>query len=380
MFSDIFGFVMKDVYSQIDQWSKTGIRTAVARVVGLKGSGPRDPGATMVMNDRGEVVGSVSGGCVEGAVVLEGEALLAGHRAPGVVSFGYSDDDAFAVGLTCGGTISIFLDIVEPSPNETWGAIVSALRSNEPIALATVIAKAIDEGPTVGESLIVKLNGDHSLSFSDRNLARVVTRDAKAFLEAGVTTTRHYGAGGEANRDDLEVFIESFVPAPRLIIFGAVDFTAALAAAGKLLGYHVTVCDAREVFSTPARFPMADEVVCDWPQRYLESIVVPLTPRDAVCVLTHDMKFDVPAIVSALNSEVGYLGAMGSRKTHEKRIERLREAGVGEEGIERVMAPIGIDLGARTPEETAIAICAEMIATRTGRSVPSLRDGTGSIH
>ena len=371
---------MKDVYSQIDQWSKTGIRTAVARVVGLKGSGPRDPGATMVMNDRGEVVGSVSGGCVEGAVVLEGEALLSGHRAPGVVSFGYSDDDAFAVGLTCGGTISIFLDIVEPSPNETWGAIVSALQSNEPIALATVIAKAIDEGPTVGESLIVKLNGDHSLSFSDRNLARVVTRDAKAFLEAGVTTTRHYGASGEANQDDLEVFIESFVPAPRLVIFGAVDFTAALAAAGKLLGYHVTVCDAREVFSTPARFPMADEVVCDWPQRYLESIVVPLTPRDAVCVLTHDMKFDVPAIVSALNSEVGYLGAMGSRKTHEKRIERLREAGVGEEGIERVMAPIGIDLGARTPEETAIAICAEMIATRTGRSVPSLRDGTGSIH
>lgn len=371
---------MKDIYPQIEQWSKSGIRTVVARVVGLKGSGPRDPGATMVMNDRGEVVGSVSGGCVEGAVVLEGEALLLGQRSPGVVSFGYSDDDAFAVGLTCGGTISIFLDVIEPSRDQNWARIVSALQSGEPMALATVIARTRNQGPAVGESLVIDLDGKCSQFFSDHDLARVIARDARAFLEAGVTTIRHYGVKGEANSDDLEVFIESFVPAPRLIIFGAVDFTAALAAAGKLLGYHVTVCDAREVFSTPERFPMADEVVCDWPQRYLDSILVPLNSRDAVCVLTHDMKFDVPAIVSALNTEVGYLGAMGSRRTHEKRIERLRESGVSEEGIKRIMAPIGIDLGARTPEETAIAICAEMIAARTGRSVPSLRDGTGSIH
>jgi xanthine dehydrogenase accessory factor len=176
------------------------------------------------------------------------------------------------------------------------------------------------------------------------------------------------------------VFIESFAPPPRLVIFGAVDFTAALARAGKVLGYRVTVCDARAVFATVQRFPMADEVVNDWPDRYLTKIGDELGPRDAVCVLTHDHKFDVPALVGALDTGAGYIGAMGSRRTHDDRVRRLREAGVDDDGLARIMAPIGLDIGARTPEETAIAICAEIIALRTGRHAPSLRDGSGPIH
>jgi xanthine dehydrogenase accessory factor len=180
---------------------------------------------------------------------------------------------------------------------------------------------------------------------------------------------------------EVEVFTEVFAPPPRMIIFGAVDFTAALASAGKLLGFHVVVCDARAVFATPERFPMADEVVVEWPDRYLDRAGQDLGPRDAVCVLTHDTKFDVPAVRAALRTQVGYLGAMGSRRTHEARWRRLLEAGVdpGELSV-RLMSPIGLDIGARTPEETAIAICAEIIASRTGTPVPSLRRGDGPIH
>ena len=256
-----------------------------------------------------------------------------------------------------------------------YEALSAALRAHEPVVLATVVA-----GPSVGAKLLVGPDRDDLGSLGDPDLDRVVGRDARGELEAGLTVTRHYGAHGEARERDVEVFIESFAPPARMIIFGAVDFTSALARAGKILGYHVTVCDAREVFATPQRFPMADLVVCDWPDRHLATISGALGSRDAVCVLTHDTKFDVPAIVAALATEVGYLGAMGSRRTHAKRVERLREAGVTDEQLGRLMAPIGLDLGARTPEETAIAICAEIIANRTGRAAPSLRDGDGPIH
>jgi len=249
------------------------------------------------------------------------------------------------------------------------------LREDAPVALATVT-----EGPHVGTKLLVRPGAEPVGSLGDADLDRVVARDALGELEAGLTSTRHYGVHGEAREHEVAVFIESFAPAPHMVIFGAVDFTAALARAGKLLGYRVTVCDARPVFATPRRFPMADEVVNDWPDRYLAKVAESLGPRDAVCVLTHDAKFDVPAIVGALATRVGYLGAMGSRKTHAKRVERLREAGVDDAGLERVMAPIGLDIGARTPEETAIAICAEIIALRTGRRAGQLRDGSGPIH
>jgi xanthine dehydrogenase accessory factor len=250
-----------------------------------------------------------------------------------------------------------------------------ALRAGEPVALATVI-----EGPNAGSKLLVRPDGRASGSLGDANLDRVAARDACGELEAGLTSTRHYGVHGEARERDVSVFIESFALPPRMIIFGAVDFTAALGKVAKVLGYRVTVCDARAVFATVLRFPMADEVVNDWPDRYLAKVGDELGPRDAICVLTHDHKFDVPAIAAAVKTGVGYLGAMGSRRTHEQRTERLREAGLNEEEIARVMSPVGLDIGARTPEETAVAICAEVIGLRTGRRAQSLRDTSGPIH
>jgi xanthine dehydrogenase accessory factor len=250
-----------------------------------------------------------------------------------------------------------------------------ALRAEQPVVLTTVV-----EGPNAGSKLLLGPEQEPVGTLGDPDLDRVVARDALGELAAGLTSTRHYGAHGEARERDVSVFIESFAAPPRMVIFGAVDFTAALADAAKLLGYRVTVCDARAVFATRQRFPMADEVVNDWPDRYLAKVADELGPRDAVCVLTHDAKFDVPAIVAALDTEVGYLGAMGSRRTHAKRVERLREAGVDDAGLARVMAPIGLDLGARTPQETAVSICAEIIALRTGRVAPSLRDASGPIH
>ncbi|MFN8036184.1 MAG: XdhC/CoxI family protein [Acidimicrobiia bacterium] len=256
-----------------------------------------------------------------------------------------------------------------------YESLRDALRRDEPIALATIVG-----GVPIGAKLLVRPDRAPEGSLGDPDLDRVVTRDALGELEAGLTSTRHYGPHGEARERDVEVFLESFAPPPRMVIFGAVDFTGALAAAAKLLGFRVTVCDARAQFATAKRFPMADEVVVDWPDRHLATIASQLGPRDAICVLTHDLKFDVPAIVVALSTDVGYLGAMGSRRTHEARLARLREAGVDDAGLARLMAPIGLDIGARTPEETAVAVCAEIIAVRTGRSAASLRSTAGPIH
>ncbi|HEY7107464.1 MAG TPA: XdhC/CoxI family protein [Acidimicrobiia bacterium] len=254
-------------------------------------------------------------------------------------------------------------------------ALRDALRAEEPVALATVTG-----GPHLGAKLLVR-SGDSTLgTLGNADLDRVVARDARGELQAGLTSTRHYGEHGEAREDTVSVFIESFAPPPRMIIFGAVDFTAALAKVAKVLGYRVVVCDARAVFATTQRFPMADEVVNDWPDRYLEKVGDELGPRDVVCVLTHDTKFDVPAIVGALRTDVGYLGAMGSRRTHGKRVVRLREAGVDDAGLARIHSPIGLDIGGRTPEETAVSICAEIIAERTGRRPASLSDTSGPIH
>jgi xanthine dehydrogenase accessory factor len=260
-----------------------------------------------------------------------------------------------------------------------FAALAEALRSEQPAALAEII-----EGPEelLGGKLLLLPGPPMQVlgSVGDADLDRVISRDASGELAAGLSGTRHYGRHGEARGRDVSVFIESFAPPPQMIIFGAVDFTAALAKVAKILGYRVTVCDARPVFATTARFPMADEVVVAWPDKYLAEVGADLRARDAVCVLTHDPKFDVPAIVAALRTDVGYLGAMGSRRTHDDRTARLRDAGVSEEGLARVMGPIGLDIGARTPEETAVSICAEIIALRTGRAALSLRDADGPIH
>ncbi len=373
---------MREILDDLDRWREAGTRAALARVVDVEGSGPRGPGAAMAVNERGEVAGSVSGGCVEGAVVTEALAILNGEAEPRIVTFGYSDDEAFAVGLTCGGTIRLF---IEPLDWERRVMIFEQLRDHiraqSPVALATVI-----DGPTRGAKLLVAPGEPVLGTLGDPDLDRVVARDALAELEAARSGVRHYGPQGQTTPEDLEdspvvlVFVESYAPPPQMWIFGAVDFTAALAKVAKVLGYRVTVCDAREIFATRRRFPMADEVVVSWPGPLFERRGSTLGPRDAVCILTHDNKFDVPAVTGALATDVGYIGVMGSRTTHAKRLQRLLEAGVDAEELHRLMSPIGLDLGARTPEETAISICAEIIATRTGKTAPSLKDSEGPIH
>ena len=254
--------------------------------------------------------------------------------------------------------------------------LAAAIRAEEAVALATVIA-----GPGQGGKLLVGPGRTPVGSLGNADLDRVVVRDALGELAAGTTVVRHYGEHGEARETVVAVFVESFAPPPQMLVFGAVDFTAALVRVAKVLGYRVTVCDAREVFATRARFPQADEVVVDWPDRLLRRVGGGLTARDAVCVLTHDAKFDVPAIVAALATDVGYIGAMGSRRTHAERIVRLEEAGVEPASLLRIRAPIGLDIGARTPEETAVSICSEIIAQRTGRhDARPLSDTEGPIH
>ncbi len=268
------------------------------------------------------------------------------------------------------------MDVASNGSGRLYEELATAIRAEEAVALATVIA-----GPGQGGKLLVGPGRQPIGSLGNSDLDRVVIRDALGELAAGTTVVRHYGEHGEARETVVAVFVESFAPPPQMLVFGAVDFTAALTRVAKVLGYRVTVCDAREVFATRARFPQADEVVVDWPDRLLGRVGGGLTARDAVCVLTHDAKFDVPALVAALATDVGYIGAMGSRRTHAERIERLQEAGVDSASLGRIRAPIGLDIGARTPEETAVSICSEIIAQRTGRvDARPLRDTEGPIH
>jgi xanthine dehydrogenase accessory factor len=268
------------------------------------------------------------------------------------------------------------MDVASNGSGRLYEELATAIRAEEAVALATVIA-----GPGQGGKLLVGPGRQPIGSLGNSDLDRVVIRDASGELAAGTTVVRHYGEHGEARETVVAVFVESFAPPPQMLVFGAVDFTAALTRVAKVLGYRVTVCDAREVFATRARFPQADEVVVDWPDRLLGRVGGGLTARDAVCVLTHDAKFDVPALVAALATDVGYIGAMGSRRTHAERIERLQEAGVDAASLGRIRAPIGLDIGARTPEETAVSICSEIIAQRTGRvDARPLRDTEGPIH
>ena len=365
---------MRDILDPITKWWDADETFGLATVVQTFSSAPREPGAAMAVSATGEVVGSVSGGCVEGAVYELATAVTASGQ-PVLRRYGISDNDAFAVGLTCGGIIDIF---VEPASRERFavlGEVAAAVRTGTPVAVATII-----EGPGEIGSRRVIWEGDRSagtLGAGDR-LDEAVDDDARGMLAQGLTGVRRYGPEGERRRDELAIFVQSFAPAPLMLVFGAIDFAAAVAKAGKFLGYHVTVCDARPVFATASRFPDADEVITDWPHRYLSGIST--DDRTVICVLTHDPKFDVPLLEVALRRPAAYIGAMGSRRTHEDRLARLREVGLSEAELSRLRSPIGLDLGARTPEETAVAIAAELIQLRWGGSGQPLTATTGRIH
>ena len=364
---------MRDILDQITKWWDSGETFGLATVVNTFRSAPRDPGAALAVSGGGEVVGSVSGGCVEGAVYeLAQEVCQSGQ--PVLQTYGISDDTAFDVGLTCGGIIELFVEPVSRERFPGLGGVAAAIREEVPVAVATVIA-----GPgTLGARRVIQADtATGTLGAGDR-LDEAVDDDARGMLAQGLTGVRHYGEHGERRLDDLSVFVQSFAPPPRMLVFGAIDFAAAVARAGKFLGYRVTVCDARPIFATHARFPDADEVVVDWPHRYLAQTQI--DPRTVICVLTHDPKFDVPLLEVALRTPAGYIGAMGSRRTHDDRLARLREAGLTEGELARLRSPIGLDLGARTPEETAVSVAAELIQLRWGGSGQPLTDTAGRIH
>ncbi|MEW2548484.1 XdhC/CoxI family protein [Streptomyces sp. NPDC047002] len=368
---------MLDIAEQLHRWVGQGRDFAVATVVAVGGSAPRTPGAALAVDRAGTVVGSVSGGCVEGAVYeLATEALTTGESV--VERFGYSEDDAFAVGLTCGGVIDILITPVRADARDrpVVAAALAAAAAGEAVAVARVV-----DGPAdlLGRALLVRQDGRSEGSLGGHPvLDRTAAAEALALLAAGRTGTAVIGADGSRCGRPVTLLVESSVPPPRMIVFGAVDFAAALVRAGKFLGHHVTVCDARPVFATADRFPGADEVVVEWPHRYLAATAT--DARTVLCVLTHDVKFDVPLLEVALRLPVAYVGAMGSRRTHEQRLGRLRDAGLTERELAALRSPIGLDLGARTPEETALSIAAEIVAVRHGGTGAPLTAGRTPIH
>ncbi|WP_338783952.1 XdhC/CoxI family protein [Streptomyces sp. DG1A-41] len=368
---------MLDIAEELNRWVEQGRDFAVATVVAVGGSAPRQPGAALAVDAEGTAIGSVSGGCVEGAVYELCEQALR-HGETVLERFGYSDDDAFAVGLTCGGVIDILVTPVRAGDpvRPVVASALTAAASGEATAVARIVS-----GPRelTGRALLVRPDGSCDGGFGGHpELDRTVAAEAGAFLDAGRTGTLEIGEQGSRCGAPLTVLVESSVPPPRMIVFGAIDFASALVRVGTFLGYHVTVCDARPVFATRARFPEADEIVVEWPHRYLERTDV--DARTVLCVLTHDAKFDVPLLKLALRLPVAYVGAMGSRRTHLDRNARLREVGVTELELSRLHSPIGLDLGARTPEETALSIASEIVAARRGGSGVSLTGAHTPIH
>ena len=350
---------MRDISDGIAAWQAAGIRFAVATVVQTWNSAPRQPGAAMAVAENGDVIGSVSGGCVEGAVYeLAMEVLDTGVSV--LQTYGVSDDDAFEVGLTCGGIVDIFVSAAGADRYPELPSVLDRVASGQPVVVATVVSGRPDVG---GRLIATPESVVGSLGRADLDAS--VVEQARGMLAVGATGVVHVGREGEQRKDELGVFVQSFAPPPRMLVFGAIDFASAVARAGKFLGYHVTVCDARPVFATRKRFPDVDELVVMWPHKYLDETSV--DERTVICVLTHDPKFDVPLLERALLTPAAYIGAMGSRRTHDDRIRRLREVGVSEQALGRLSSPIGLDLGARTPEETAVAIAAEIIALALGR-------------
>jgi xanthine dehydrogenase accessory factor len=349
---------MREIAKQLLGWHDAGLNYAIATVISTGGSAPLPVGSAMAVAADGAAVGGVSGGCVEGAVYELCQQVLA-SGVPVRESFGYSSDTAFAVGLTCGGTVEVFVQTAPPVE------AVRAVASGEAVAVAHLLTDAGD--------VVVVWPDRHFGSTGEREVDDVMIGEARAMLDTGVSGVRPVRC-----LPDVEVFVDAHAVPPRMLVFGAIDYANAVATAGKFLGYRVTVCDARPVFATPERVPAADEVVADWPHRYLAATEV--DGRTAIVVLTHEEKFDVPLLEVALRLPVGYVGAMGSRRTHLERLERLRAAGLTSDELERLHSPIGLDLGARTPAETAISIAAEIVAARRGGRGASLSASDVPIH
>ena len=355
------------------EWLREGRRFVQALLIEVEGSAPLPPGATMLVDELGNIEGSITGGCVEGAVVAEAEAILGGSAGAKLLRYGISDELAGTVGLMCGGIVHIFVCEPDDQARKVQRAALEAHVEGGPVAIATVL-----DGARAGAQLAV-IDGEimgtlgHS-ALLDRN----VTRDAQGLLDEGKTTVRRFGADGATLGDELRVHISSFSPPPRMFIIGAIDFSAAVAPFASQIGYEVTIVEARDRFARSARFSSAAQVTIGWPQDVMSDL--DLGPRDAVLVFTHDSKFDEPALLAALRTKAGYIGALGSRQTAADREARLRRAGATDADIARIHAPCGLDIGSRTPEETAVSVLAEIIASRAERAGAPLRESSGPIH
>lgn len=371
---------MREVIEPLVGWWREGRTVGMGTVVATFRSAPRPPGASMLVGPDGSAVGSVSGGCVEGSVYELAQTVVA-EGAPRLRRYGVSDDDAFEVGLTCGGILDVYVEKVDQETFPELGEIADDLAADRPVAVVTVVDHP--DASRVGNRMVLRPGQPRSGTLGSERIDAAVADDATGLLANGTSGVLTYGPEGERRGEGMRVFVWGFAPQPRMIVFGAIDFAAAVARIGGFLGYKVTVCDARPVFATATRFPSADEVVVDWPHRYLaaEQESGRLDGRTVICVLTHDPKFDVPVLEVALRlPEVGYVGAMGSRRTHEDRMDRLAEAGLTEAELAGLSSPIGLDLGARTPEETAVSIAAEIIASRWGGGGARLMELSGRIH
>ena len=328
---------MRDIIEILERWTADGVPVALGSVVERIGSAPRDPGAALAVSSRREIAGGVTGGCVEPAVIREANEVLNGSRGK-LVHYGLDDEDGFDVGLTCGGKIAVAVYALDP---ELVPPIAEAVRSDRPIAVTL----------SLGEERF----GEQAIFAPESSNGDALSASARSLLEIGESAILESDLGEK-------VFVESFAPRANLYLFGASDHVSALVPLGKQLGYRVTVCDPRKVFLTRERFPDADELSDDWPDEFLAR--APIDPRTAICLMTHDLKFDVPALQLALGSNAGFIGAIGSEKTRADRTARLREAGVEDAALARLHAPIGLQIGARTPEEVAVTIAAQLIEAK----------------
>jgi xanthine dehydrogenase accessory factor len=353
-----------NVLDTITRWVTDGDRVALATVVETQRSAPRPVGAKLALNAGGAVVGAVSGGCVEGAVVEVAERVLAGG-APQLLRYGLGDGEAWDIGLPCGGEVTVWVESYDPVGLQ---ARFTALARD---GRRGVLVTALRDAPCVGAKLLVPAGGEPEGTLGDPAL------DAAAL-----------GVAREAlwsEREDLHtvggatLFVDVAAPPPRLMVVGAVDIAVALTAIAALAEWRSFVIDPRSRFATAERFPAAERVIAAWPDRALTELE-PIDRTTAICVLTHDPKLDDSALVAALASEAGYIGAIGSRRTQARRRERLLAAGVAASALARISGPIGLDLGGRTSAETALSIMSEIVAVRAGRSGGRLLDAIGSIH
>ena len=360
---------MREILDHLVRWQRDHVKYALATVIDTHGSAPLGAGTTMAISDDGVIVGSISGGCIEGAVIdIALDVIATGHASR--QRFTISDDDAFGVGLTCGGTLDVFINSPSPAQQQMLETVRDATRQRIPVGIATVIDEEEETISFVFDGRLQGSTGDPGLDARlESHMSAMLSKGESSLTTATVSLS---------SKSSAELFVHSFAHPPRMIVFGAIDYARAVTRIGKLMGYFVTVCDARSPFATQARFPEADEVVVDWPDRYLTTQI--LDERSVLCVLTHEEKFDVPLLARALRLDVAYVGAMGSRSTCLNRERELRSIGLTDTELDRLHAPIGLDIGGRTPAEAAVSIAAEIVASREGRPGTPLRDSAAPIH